>query len=445
MKPGVAKGEGARGRGVLPALTLLLAWLFLLAPRWVPAGQAGTETASEAGAAGGEHVGHERGEEGGHTHGGHAGHDHGAVHPTVASAPVRVKRVLYKAQLHMSREEYGEALEVLRHELGKHPEGKHCLLSFSLGNALYALEKRTEALGHFQEAVKLDAAYEPAWINLGQLAFELERYDLAADALARGYELSEEKVPEYSYYAAVAHIMAGRCGRAAEMLERLVALPDVSPEKEWYRSLLHTYLELNRQAEAERLIHRMLDLYPDDPETWKLCYRFEANRERYRQAAAAMTIYSYLTPLTREEQVLLGDLYAAVNVPLAAARWYEAAMAANASSADCEKLASAYIAAHRPEEGLRVLRGALDREPTAKLWSLLGDLLFMQEEYAGARDAFRQGARLDPGNGRLYLMAGYCSLEQGQKGEAAADLGKAAADPRQRKMAQRLLEQTRLP
>jgi len=438
MKSDVGLGTTAtRNRRACPPVGLLLV-LLLLAPPWSPAAPAAPGTATETSAEGDAHADHHKAPKGPTDH--HV-HDHAPVHKTVSDAPASVRRVLYRAQLHMNQEEYEEALQILREYLAKHPDKNHCLLAFSMGNALYALEKPEEAFGHFQKAVALDPAYDSAWINLGQLAFELGRYDLAADALARGYELSEDKNSGHYYYAAVAQIMAGHHDRAAGMLERLLALPDVTPAQELYRSLLHTYLELNREADAERIIRRMLSLYADDPETWKLCYRFEANCDRYLKAAAAMTIYSYLTPLSREEQVLLGDLYAAVNAPLVATRYYESAMASQASPADYEKLASAYIAAHRPEEALRVLRRALEREPTAKLWSLLGDLHFLQERYAEARDAFRQGARLDPDNGRLFLMAGYCSLELDQKAEAGPDLKKAATDPRHRKMARRLLQQ----
>jgi len=58
-----------------------------------------------------------------------------------------------------------------------------------------------------------------------------------------------------------------------------------------------------------------------------------------------------------------------------------------------------------------------------RLWALLGDLHYMDENY-----------------GRAYLMMGYCALEKGRVEEAAERLNEAAEFPDYRQTALKLLK-----
>lgn len=356
-----------------------------------------------------------------------------------SSIPARIRRVLYKAQQLMKREAYREVVTTLERFLQKHPGRDHCLLEFSLGNALYSSGENEASLSRFQRAVSLDPCYGPGWVNLGQVAFELGKYGPAADALCRGFDLSKEKNPDLIFYAALARIQEDRPRQAVPLLEALVRGKYGDAKKEWFQPLVYAYMVLDRQGPAEKLLKRMLSLYGEDPETWKLTYRFEAGRGNYKTAAVAMTVYGYLTDLSPQERILLADLYATINVPVVACGFYEKALESDSSPEVYERLASAYLAAHKPLEARKVLTRALEVKPTARLWSLLGDLLYMQEDFQGAYEAFKKSAGMDEANGRASLMMGYCALQTGKKKLAAVHLLKAAAYPGQKKTARRLL------
>ncbi len=351
-------------------------------------------------------------------------------------------RVLYEAQQLIHRKAYEQAARLLEKFIEKHPGQDHCYVEFTLGNALYFNGRKNESLARYQTAVALDPGYGPAWVNLGQVAYELKRYDLAAEALIQGFTRAEEKEknPDLLYYAAVSHIMGGHKEQAAPILEALVAGKHGDPRKEWFHALLNVYLDLDREGEAERLLSRMMVRYGDEPETWKIAYEFEVSRQHYKMAAVALTIYSYLKPLSREETILLGDLYATIKVPVLACAYYEDVFASGASPEEYERLASAYLSAHRTDEARRTLTEALKKRPTATLWSLAGDLNYMEEDFDGAYHAFEQSARLDPKDGRAYLMMGTCALQAHRRREAAEALNKAKGFPEQRKMAMQLLK-----
>ena len=354
----------------------------------------------------------------------------------------RATRVLYEAQQLIDRKEYEKAGGILRKFIEQHPEQDHGFVEFTLANALYYAGNREESLDHYQAAVRLDPAFGAAWVNLGQVAYDLKRYGLAAQALTEGFAKTEaeEKNPDLLYYAAVAHILDGRPERASPVLEALVSGRHGEPAKEWFQALLNVYLDQDEEKKAERVIEQMMRRYGDQPETWKLCYQFETNRQNYKMAAVALTVYSYLKPLTREEAALLADLYAAIRVPLLACDYYEKAFASGASPEEYERLASAYLAAHRIGQARKVLKEALKSAPTPSLWSLAGDLNYMEEDYEGAYYAFEESARLDPKDGRAFLMMGYCALQANKETQAAEALQKAKGFPKQRKLARQLLE-----
>jgi tetratricopeptide (TPR) repeat protein len=354
-------------------------------------------------------------------------------------------RVLYEAQQLIDRKEYEKAGRILEKFIEKHPKQDHCFIEFTLANALYFAGDKERSLARYQDAVKLNPAFGPAWVNLGQVAYDLKRYGLAAEALVEGFSRTkdeeEERNPNLLYYAAVAYILDGRQEKAAPILEALVAGEHGDPDKEWFQALLNIYLDLDDEKKAERLIEQMMVRYGDQPETWRLSYQFEASRQNYKMAAVALTVYSYLKPLTREEAILLADLYATIKVPLLACAHYEEAFASGASPEEYERLASAYLSAHRTGQARKTLTEALKHEPTPNLWSLVGDLNYMEEDFEGAYYAFEESARLDPKDGRAYLMMGYCALQSNKKKQAAQALEKAKEFPNQKKLARQLLEQ----
>ncbi len=373
---------------------------------------------------------------------GHGGAE-GAGNAATRDLSIGATRVLYEAQQLIDRKEYEKAGRILEKFIEKHPKRNHCFIAFTLANALYFVGDKEESLAHYQAAVRMNPAFGPAWVNLGQVAYDLKRYGLAAGALVEGFARTGEeegKNPDLLYYAAVAYILDGHQEKAAPILEALVSGKHGDPDKEWFQALLNIYLDLDHEKKAERLIEQMMQRYGDQPETWKLSYQFEANRQNYKMAAVALTVYSYLKPLTREEAILLADLYATIKVPLLACAYYEKAFASGASSEEYERLASAYMSAHRTGQARQTLTEALKNKPTPKLWSLVGDLNYMEEDFEGAYYAFEESARLDPKDGRAYLMMGYCALQTNKKKQAADALQRAKGFPKQRKLAKQLLE-----
>ena len=80
---------------------------------------------------------------------------------------VGATRVLYEAQQLIDRKEYEKAVRILGKFIEKYPQQNHCLVEFTLANALYFAGKKEQCLAHYQSAVGMNPAYGPAWVNLG--------------------------------------------------------------------------------------------------------------------------------------------------------------------------------------------------------------------------------------------------------------------------------------
>lgn len=348
---------------------------------------------------------------------------------TISEVPRKGRLALFKAQEKKDEGKPGEAARIFSEFLEKSPDEDHFLLRYHYGNTLMSLERGEEALAQFRMAVGMEQRFWQGWLNLGETAYNLEKYSEAARAIMKGYELNPDRQPRLLYFAAAAHIMAGDPGSAKPLLEELVFDRSIEQRLDWFRAMIMACADLGDRETGDRAADRMLELFGDDPAAWDLAFQHAASFQDYRSAAVALTVKSYLTPLDRAEKMQLGNLYAAIEIPYAASIWYEAAIDTSAESRDWEKLASVYMAAHEPEMALETLRTALDNDPTAKLWSLLGDLYYLEEDYDNAYDAFGRSLEIDPDSGRALLMMGYCALETGRAGKAAEHLRAAAAYP----------------
>jgi tetratricopeptide (TPR) repeat protein len=349
------------------------------------------------------------------------------------------RKVVFRANAYARRGNFDRAVAVLKEHLAEHPDQDHYLLRFYLAQHLSDGGAREAALLEYWRAVDLEPRLDRAWFGLGDTAYKLGRFDLAGYAFTRGFHASPERPVEIYYYAAAAYLMGREPEKALPALQSLTAGDWGTPKLDWYRALVSATLELEKPELAEPRLAELLASYPDDPDAWYLVYQFRAGTRDFRGAAIALTVVGYLRDLTADEQRVLGDLYAVVGVPAFAADRYAEAFGDEATPDQYERLASAYLAAHEDDRALDVLRGALAEQPTARLYSLLGDIHYLNKDYQKAYEAFAHVAELDPEYGRAYLMQGYAAIELGEKEQALELLEKAARFPDHQEMATALL------
>ena len=357
----------------------------------------------------------------------------------------RAKKALFRARARQDDGDFVGAAAIMSEFMDGQADREHPLLLFNLALSHFALDQEDQAYSDLKKAVELEPRYGRAWLRLGEAAYELEKYSEAGDAFVRAYELTADPAPEILYYAGVTLLMGQKTGASLAALERLLNEHREGAELDWYQALISAGIQAEQPGRVTPFVDRMLADFPGDPKAWELSYQFAAGQEDYRAAAVSLTVTGYLRPLAHDELVQLGDLYAVISVPIQAARYYEQAMAAPDADVETgrgkefERLASAWLGAHDHNRARTTLKTALSQKESAGLWSLLGDLEYMDEDFEAALTAFGRATDLDPEFGRGWLMMGYCATELGHSAEAREFLEKAAEFPDQAASARSLL------
>jgi len=117
-------------------------------------------------------------------------------------------------------------------------------------------------------------------------------------------------------------VLAGDPKGAIPVLEDLVSGTHGEPKFEWYRGLVSACLQAEEPEVGKTAVDQMLERFGTNPNAWYLSFQFAASTSDYHQAAVSLTVVGYLRSLTRQEQLQLGDLYAAIEAPAAAANYY---------------------------------------------------------------------------------------------------------------------------
>jgi tetratricopeptide (TPR) repeat protein len=156
---------------------------------------------------------------------------------------------------------------------------------FLLGSSLYEMGKITAAIGHLQQVVRLDPAYEEAYHLLGLAYLDRHWNRKALDAFRQAQRLNPKKLR----YQDLVRFLSGTSSsplpgisddarRWAEEAEKAMAGSHPNRALEHYRraidrepdnpTLLISYallcLQLNRSQETERATRRLLDLEPEE-------------------------------------------------------------------------------------------------------------------------------------------------------------------------------------
>ena len=347
----------------------------------------------------------------------------------------RGKKALFRARGKQDDGDFEEAASIMSEWLDGDPERAHPLLLFNLALSHFALDLDKLAYEDLTQAVKLEPRYGRGWLRLGEAAYGLEKYTEAGEAFWKAYDLTPEHTPEILYYAGVSLLMGKEPERALGALEKLLKEHRDGADLDWYQALISAGIEAGRPGVVEPFVDRLLEDHPSEARAWELSYQFAIGREDYKAAAVSLTIAGYLRPLSHDEVVQLGDLYAIISVPVQAARYYQEAM--NIPPADVEagrarefkRLASAWLGAHDHDRARTTLKTALAEKETVGLWSLLGDLEYLDGDFEAALTAFGSACDLDQDFGRGWLMMGYCAIELGRENEARRHLNKAAEFP----------------
>jgi hypothetical protein len=414
----------------------------------------------------------------------------GAARTKQADLPVSVRVVLSKAGAMINNKQYDKAvaeLTAFRDRWRPQEDGQadpkgyhHPEIYFALGTCRLLKQDCKAAAKDFEEAVRRDPTHMGAWLNLAKASYELNDHPRAARAFGQAYAHDEKKNPEHLYYSALAYLMASRMPPCLAAFEKLFqthaadvqpawrenyvhalltaeqprkALPHIrqlaeaysgDKQVQWQEILLYQYLQLDMKAQARQYALCLTRQDPLRAKWWQALAHVDLQAGSYEPALVAMTVYSYLTPLSAQETKLLADLNLQVGIPVKAAPLYETALAQKSDPRLIRSLSMALQQLGKTQEALAALdryaQSGRDKDP--ELMMLRADLLYTLEHFKEAADAYRRVAKADKDKaGRAWLMAGYAALQTDDTRAGRQAFEKAATFQQHRKAARMALKQ----
>ena len=376
------------------------------------------------------------------------------------------------------------------------PRGyQHYYINFTLGNCCLELadssklpaqgEKENsctiksnyiqKAVSHYKASITVKPNFSPAWLNLAKSYYDLEDYKKAGGCFLRSFETSEEKRPETLYYGAVSFMAADENKKSLEIFEQLIslykdeiklewketlaqlylscdlplkALPYIEElaeklstkkKKQWQEILLYQYITLGMKSKAMAYAKRLTKEDPVEPKWWKGLAHIYFSEERYKDALVPFTICSYFAFLSDQEKKLLADLNLSLGIPVQAMRYYEDLLAKKEDSDIYKRLIHAYLSLHKPEKAIETIEMALKYSSQEGLRMLKGWILYENERYKEAMQAFENAAKQMSDPGQAWLMTGYAAWNSNDLSKARKAFAKALKYPKQKNKARESL------
>ncbi|SMC39509.1 Tetratricopeptide repeat-containing protein [Desulfocicer vacuolatum DSM 3385] len=357
----------------------------------------------------------------------------------------------------------------------------HYYIDFLLGNTcLMCSEKKgtgktgtwlKRAARAYDQAVKKKPDLSPAWLNLAKCRYDLDQMNKAARAFVKGYDASPEKNASHLYYGAICYFQANDHSRALKTFNRLIkkhpksfspawrenyvsilfamdknktALPHVEilagkftgeKKKKWQEILLYQYLNLKMSKKALAYGKMLTRTDPTEPKWWKAVSHLYLNRNDMKNGLSNLLIYSYLTPPTREEKILMADLYLSLGIPARASVFYEKILKDKEDLTKIKRIIQAYTASHEPEKALAWIDRGLAWKSDFDLLKQKAAFLYELEQYDKAASVYEQLAGRSKRPGEYFLLLGYCAWNLEQMDRAKKAFERAAKFDKQKKSA----------
>ncbi len=272
---------------------------------------------------------------------------------------------------------------------------------------------KKKAVRYYEHTVRKKDDIAAVWLNLAVCRYDLGRMEAAAAAFLKGYGVSEEKYKKamHLYYGAVCYFQSGgkkNQTKALQVFKKLIrlhpgeisfdwlesylsmlftlnqnkaALPYIrkliekfnvkkndknsaknndknstknsyEKRRKWQEILLYQYLHLNMEKSALKYARYLAKSDPVEPKWWKGLSHIYLNRNDLAKGLRSLIVYGFLTPLTRDEETLMADLYLSLNIPSMAVPYYEKILKEGFDREKARRLLHACLLSEQPEKAL---------------------------------------------------------------------------------------------
>lgn len=351
---------------------------------------------------------------------------------------LRVTRILHQVYPDLEAGRDRQVLTTLEGFINQYPQEKHYLLDYYRGNLYASLQQPLDALAAYTGALELCTNNAALWQNHGAVAWDLKRYDVAAESLLRAYTLQRDD--DLFFNATVALLYAGRIQQAVGQFEELIERRADQTPDQWLETYSGLAFSHDMVARSVQKLEQWKPLFVDRSLYWRLLSMTYLQQKNYQKAVATLKVHVSFAEPAPEDKRLLADLLLQVELPLQAAPLYEDLLRDRPDDIQLyQQLILSYRLGHKPEEALSAIDRALKIKQDRQLVRSRAEVSFYLGKYAEAFDSFAQLAKEEPDNGRALLYQGYSALRMGRKDLARQVLTRAARFSAERNQASSLL------
>ena len=242
--------------------------------------------------------------------------------------------------------------------------------------------------------------------------------------------------PEWREQYIHALLGANQTKRALPLIRELAAQSSGDKKTQWQEILLHQYVHLGMHHEALVYARELVEQQPGNAKWWKALVHIQLSANRLEDALAALTIYSYLAPLNKQESRLLADLFLQTGIPAKAASLYARQLEQQGDNQALHRLAIAYHQMDQGEQALETLSRYRNLSSDARLLMLKGEICYSRKRYAEAAASYRQAAGINGNHqGQAWLLAGYAAMQARDLAASEQALAQAAKFDKEKRAA----------
>ena len=327
----------------------------------------------------------------------------------------REKVVLHKANKAMQNQDLQKARKIVRCFLKESSGEVSGRLYIFLGYTWYQEENSARAREVYKRGLEHAPENKELHRNFAVACYQTGKFEPAGKHFEQAYQLSkpQDQGPDYEflYRAGTAFYQCQDYSRAKGVLQRLVSEAE-NVESDWLKLLTRIHFNLKEWKEAEQIVNMLLDKDPLNRDYWKMLSQCNIRQNDHAAAATNLEIaYCIREPDDPSGWEQLSNLYMYLNTPVEAAKCLQKSFSGDVSAQKHEKLADIYYKALRLDKALKYMDKALDKEETADRYLKMGNYLYENRQFARAIDAFGESAKLNPANGRAYLLKGFAACE----------------------------------
>ncbi|MCB0822298.1 MAG: tetratricopeptide repeat protein [Bacteroidales bacterium] len=267
------------------------------------------------------------------------------------------------AKIHVNRKEFDVAAQYLQKAVEIEHENVYYLMLY--GSLMQATEHFREAIQSYKKVIELKPGF-PEYYDKLALAY---LYNGQADEAIRVYNDLEEQVgitEELSIKKHSIYLQDGKVDQAANEIKKLIdAFPN---ESRYYSMLAELYMSEGRSEDALWAYNKVKEINPDDP------YIDISLAEYYKSAGEDDKAFEFLKAGFLNKNL---DIDSKIQILI---RYYTANEIYDTYKAEAFELSEALVETHPTDP---------------KAYSMYGDFLYQDNQYANARDAFKKVIELD--------------------------------------------------